>query len=145
MHVFTIIASAVGVATISMAARAALRTATRAKGNMAEAAAAANTAANTSTDSFKAEIPKRFSFFGKKVEEPSGFTPGTFESEMSREEAAEILNVSVTATEEEIKKAHRRLMIDNHPDNGGSTYLSMKINEAKEVMLGGRTGRAARR
>lgn len=138
MHVFTIIASAVGVATVSMAARAALRTATRVKTNMAAAAA------NRATDSFTAEKPKRFSFFDRKTEEPSDFTPGTFESEMSREEAAQILTLNVTATEEEIKKAHRRLMIDNHPDNGGSTYLSMKINEAKEVMLGGRTGRSGR-
>jgi DnaJ family protein C protein 19 len=37
---------------------------------------------------------------------------------------------------EKVKEAHRRVMVANHPDAGGSHYLASKINEAKDVMLG---------
>ncbi|CAM9986622.1 unnamed protein product [Phaeothamnion confervicola] len=58
---------------------------------------------------------------------------------MTRREAALILGVRESATPQRIKEAHRRILMLNHPDKGGSKLMAAKINEAKEMLLKGRT------
>lgn len=70
---------------------------------------------------------------------PRGFQGG-FEAEMNRKEALLILGVKEGTPRDEIRAAHRRLMRLNHPDNGGSTYVATKVNEAKDFLLSGRRG-----
>ena len=55
--------------------------------------------------------------------------------EMSRQEALEILGLDESATKEDIVEAHRTMVQRNHPDRGGSTWVTARINRAKDVLL----------
>ncbi|WFD08594.1 mitochondrial import inner membrane translocase subunit TIM14 [Malassezia vespertilionis] len=60
---------------------------------------------------------------------------GGFQSKMDRKEAAQVLGLrEASVTRNKIKDSHRRMMIANHPDRGGSPYLASKINEAKDIL-----------
>jgi len=59
---------------------------------------------------------------------------GGFESKMSKREAGLILGVNQSAPKKKISEAHRRIMLLNHPDKGGSPFLAAKINQAKDLM-----------
>ncbi|XP_068602041.1 dnaJ homolog subfamily C member 15 [Brachionichthys hirsutus] len=59
---------------------------------------------------------------------------GGFEQKMSKREASLILGISPVSTKAKVRDAHRRIMVLNHPDKGGSPYLAAKINEAKDFL-----------
>ncbi|CAK9164796.1 unnamed protein product [Ilex paraguariensis] len=64
------------------------------------------------------------------------FYEGGFQPQMTRREAALILGVRESTAADKVREAHRRVMVANHPDAGGSHYLASKINEAKDLLLG---------
>jgi DnaJ-domain-containing protein 1 len=51
-------------------------------------------------------------------------------------EARAVLGVGPRADAATIRAAHRRLLAGVHPDRGGSTELTRRINAARDVLVG---------
>jgi len=104
----------------------------RAESAAAAAAEGKTDAKDGSASSAGGGFPSFFSgFLGAKT-----FYQGGFEPTMTKREAALILGVRESASREKIREAHRNMSRANHPDTGGSEYLAMKINQAKDMLLG---------
>ena len=55
---------------------------------------------------------------------------------MTKKEALEILGLEENETREEIIKSHQNLIKKNHPDIGGSDWVTKKLNKARDILLG---------
>lgn len=75
----------------------------------------------------EAYLDRRFSGWREAGRDAAG--------DMDEDEALRILGLEPGAAPEAIRQAHRRLMARLHPDHGGSTFLAMQINRAKDILL----------
>jgi len=56
------------------------------------------------------------------------------QKQMSEQEAIQVLGLESDFDQAAIKAAHRRLIVQMHPDSGGNDYLAAKINDARDVL-----------
>merc|ERR1719198_997482 len=54
--------------------------------------------------------------------------PGNFREKMTISEAALIIGIRASSQKSKVEERYRKLMMMNHPDQGGSPYLAGKIN-----------------
>ena len=58
-----------------------------------------------------------------------------YNQKMSLNESYKLLGIDENASKEVIIKSHKELIRKLHPDKGGSSYLSAKVNEARDIIL----------
>ena len=56
-------------------------------------------------------------------------------NKINKNMALEILGLTETASKEDIIKKYQDLMKKNHPDKGGSEWITKKLNQARETLL----------
>lgn len=54
---------------------------------------------------------------------------------MTEDEAYEVLGLRKGASRDDVMRSHRSLIKKLHPDQGGSTDLAARVNEAKDVLM----------
>ena len=127
----TLLLGGLGVAGVALAARYALKTFAPAE---PESGVAAKD--GTAKDGKEAAAPVSHKAFGAEYWARRMYTGG-FEGSMSRREAALILGIRESADAKKVQERHKKMLISNHPDHGGSAFIASKINEAKDVFLKG--------
>ncbi len=56
-------------------------------------------------------------------------------NKINKNMALEILGLTETASKDDILKKYQDLMKKNHPDKGGSEWITKKLNQARETLL----------
>ena len=56
-------------------------------------------------------------------------------NKINKNMALEILGLTETASKDDIIKKYQDLMKKNHPDKGGSEWITKKLNQARETLL----------
>jgi hypothetical protein len=77
---------------------------------------------------------KVYSFY-KDSKKANLHSPYVVSKEMTIKEAREILNVGKHASPEDIMNSYLKLIVNNDPVDGGSPYISAKIETAKKVLM----------
>ena len=84
----------------------------------------------------QAYLDRRFA--GRREDAYADADPGPARrrpSAMTAEEAYEVLGLAPGAPDEAVRRAYKDLMKRLHPDQGGSTYLAARVNQARDVLL----------
>ena len=59
-----------------------------------------------------------------------------FTKSLNKEQAYEILGLNQNASKNEILKRYQELIKKNHPDKGGSEWITKQLNKARDTLLG---------
>jgi hypothetical protein len=84
----------------------------------------------------QAYLDRRFT--GRREDAYADADPGPArrrQGAMTAEEAYEVLGLAPGAPDEAVRRAYKDLMKRLHPDQGGSTYLAARVNQARDVLL----------